>query len=304
MRIGLITPLHGRPGGDLEPTWESIRTLAVTAEAVGFDRFVFEDVLMYRGEDHTDGVWESMTLAAALGTATDTIEFGQSVVNAPYRAPALTASMATTLDEISGGRYVLGVGAGNAPASDYVGFGFPTDHRYSRFAEWIEIVSTLLRTGRVDHAGTFWSAHDAELVLRGPSPRGPTITIAGGGPKMLGLIARYADEWNWWAWDETLDEMRSRLGPLIGTLDEACATIDRAPNDLVRTIDVYSVVPPGFEPPASMNHPVAGTPDEIAETLLGLRSIGITEVRVDLTAKTPDAVAAMAPVVERLHDSG
>ena len=196
MRVGLVAQLHGRPGADLNPSWQSLSDLASTAERAGFDMFVFEDVLMYRGEAATDGCWESMTIAGALAASTRTISFGHSVINAPYRNPAMTASMATTLDEVSGGRYVLGIGAGNSPLSDYEGFGFPTDHRYSRFAEAIEIIHTLLRTGRVEHSGEFYSANGAELVLRGPSAQGPEINIAAGGPRMLELVARYADAWN------------------------------------------------------------------------------------------------------------
>ena len=211
MRIGVIAQLHGRPGGALEPSWESIRRLATVAERAGFDMFAFEDVLMYRGEDATDGCWESMTIAGALAASTSRIRFGQSVINAPYRSPAMTASMATTLDEISGGRYVLGIGAGNSPTSDYEGFGFPTDRRYSRFAESIEVIHTLLRTGAVDYDGDFHSAKQAELVLRGPSPTGPPINIAAGGSKMLRLVARFADAWNWWGWDETIDEIIERM---------------------------------------------------------------------------------------------
>ena len=83
---------------------------------------MFEDALLYRGESATNGTWESMAIAAALAEATSTIEFGQSVINAPYRSPAMLASIATTLDEISGGRYVLGIGAGNTDDVDYLVF--------------------------------------------------------------------------------------------------------------------------------------------------------------------------------------
>ena len=73
--------------------------------------FVYEDVLMYRGEEATDGVWESVAISAAVAEATSTLRFGQSVINSPYRSPAMTVSIAETLNEISGGRYVLGIGA-------------------------------------------------------------------------------------------------------------------------------------------------------------------------------------------------
>jgi alkanesulfonate monooxygenase SsuD/methylene tetrahydromethanopterin reductase-like flavin-dependent oxidoreductase (luciferase family) len=301
MRIGLIAQLHGRPGGDLNPSWRSVEALATTAEQVGFDMFVFEDVLMYRSEDHTDGCWESMTIAGAIAASTDRIGFGQSVVNSPYRSPAMTASMAETLANISGGRYVLGIGAGNSPQSDYEGFGFPTDKRYSRFAEAIEIIHTLLRTGSIDYEGEFYTARGAEVVLRGPSPTGPSVNIAGAGDRMLRLVARYADAWNWWSWDETLDEFMARLGPIVTELERACDEMGRDPSTLERTIDLYSVTPPGMATDASMKQPVTGTADEIASYILALDELGVDEVRCDLTDKSPEAVEAMAPVVEAVH---
>ncbi len=304
MRIGVIAQLHGRPGGALEPSWESINRLATVAERVGFDMFVFEDVLMYRGDEATDGCWESMTIAGALAASTSRIRLGQSVINAPYRSPAMTASMATTLDEISDGRYVLGIGAGNSPTSDYEGFGFPTDRRYSRFAESIEVIHTLLRTGAVDYDGDFHFAKRAELVLRGPSPSGPPINIAAGGPRMLRLVARYGDAWNWWGWDETIDEIIGRMSPLVAELERACVEVGRDSTEIERTFDLYSVVAPGFSVDASaMSQPVSGSADEIAETLLSLRALGIDEVRCDLTDKTEAAIEAMAPVVEALHNA-
>lgn len=159
MRIGLVTQLHGRPDGDTPaPSWESISRRATTAEAVGFDMFVFEDALLYRGEETTDGVWESVSIAAALAATTSTINLGQSVINSPYRSPAMTAKIADTIDEISGGRFVLGIGAGNTEDSDYEAFGFPTDRRYSRFAEAIQIIHGLLRNGEIDFEGEFYTA--------------------------------------------------------------------------------------------------------------------------------------------------
>jgi len=199
VRIGLVNQFRGRPGGEHPaPTWASIRERATVAEAVGFDMFVFEDTLLHRGVGETEGAWESMAVAAAIAATTRTIEFGQSVVNNPYRSPALVAKTAKTIDEISGGRYVLGIGAGGTDDTDYEAFGFPTDHRFSRFAESIEIIHTLLTTGRIDFDGSFYTARDAEIVLTGPRPYGPPINIAARGPKMLALTVRYADAWNWW----------------------------------------------------------------------------------------------------------
>ena len=303
MRIGLINQIHGRPNGKHPaPTWQSISDRASAAAAAGFDIFVFEDVLLYRWEDGgTDGVWESVSVAAALCATTSEMKISHSVINAPYRSPAMMASIATTLDEISGGRYVLGIGAGNSFDSDYEAFGFPTDRRYSRFAEAIRIIHGLLKDGRIDFDGEFYSAKDSELVMRGPSHQGPPVNIAAGGPKMLGLVAKYADEWNWWGWDESLDQVEKRFEPILETLGLALEEEGRDPSSLVHTFDLYSILAPGMEAEHGMENPVAGTAEEIADYVLGLGEMGFEEVRCDIWPKSVEAIEAMAPVVELVH---
>ena len=308
MRLGLINQLHGRPDGAIRaPSWKSISARAAAAEAAGFDIFVFEDALLYRREDATDGVWESVAIAAAVAATTSHINLGQSVVNSPYRAPAMTAKIAETIDEISGGRFVLGIGAGNTPDSDYEAFGIPTDRRFSRFAEAIQIIHGLLKNGQVDFEGEFYSVKHAELVLRGPRQSGPPINIAAGGPKMLELTARYADAWNWWGWDETLEQIRARLRPIIEVLEQACEVEDRDPSTLVRTFDLYTVVPEAFKnrigtfAGLQVDQPVTGTSTEIAEYILSLGELGLEEVRCDVWPKEIAAVEAMEPVVEIVH---
>jgi len=308
MRIGLITQLHGRSDGDAPaPSWESIHQRAITAEATGFDMFVFEDALMYRDDKTTNGVWESVSIAAAVAATTSRIDLGQSVVNSPYRSPAMMAKTADTIDEISGGRFVLGIGAGNTADSDYEAFGFPTDKRYSRFVEAIQIIHGLLKNGEIDFEGEFYTAKQAELVLRGPRPEGPPINIAAGGPKMLQLVAEYGDAWNWWGWDETLEQIKERLGPMIEALEQACKAKDRDPSTLGRTFDLYTVVPPGLGTETAktegldMEQPVTGTSEEIAEFILSVGALGFGEVRCDVFPKTAAAIEAMQPVVEMVH---
>jgi alkanesulfonate monooxygenase SsuD/methylene tetrahydromethanopterin reductase-like flavin-dependent oxidoreductase (luciferase family) len=307
MRIGLINQLHGRPdGGAPPPTWESISARAAAAEAAGFDIFVFEDALLYRGEATTDGVWESVSIAAALAATTAQIDIAQSVINAPYRSPGLTAKIAETIDEISGGRFVLGIGAGNTPDSDYEAFGFPTDRRFSRFAEAIHIIHALLKHGSVDFEGEYHSARDAEMVLRGPRDSGPPINIAAGGPKMLGLVARYADAWNWWGWGETRSEIDERLGPIIRQLEATCAAEGRDPSTLGRTFDLYTVVPEPYSGSIDaeslpMANPVTGTTAEVADFIMSLAELGFEEVRCDVWPRTTEAIDAMQSVVDMVH---
>ena len=303
VRLGLISQLHGRPDGVVPPpSWTSIKEHAAVAEATGFDMFVFEDALLYRDADGADGVWESVSIAAALAAVTDRIQLGQSVINSPYRSPAMTAKIADTIDEISDGRYVLGIGAGNTPDSDYEAFGFQSDKRYSRFAEAIQIIHGLLKTGVCDFEGEFYTVKNAELVLRGPRGEGPPINIAAGGPKMLQLVVAYGDAWNWWGNGETFDQLRDRLTPIIGQLEVALEAAGRDPASLDRTLDIYTVIPEGHNAEGlNMDHPVTGTSKQIAEHILELGGLGFNEVRCDIWPKTTQAIESMGDVIQLVH---
>jgi alkanesulfonate monooxygenase SsuD/methylene tetrahydromethanopterin reductase-like flavin-dependent oxidoreductase (luciferase family) len=275
---------------------------------------VFEDALLYRDANSSQGCWESVSIAAALAATTTRIEIGPSVFSAPYRSAAMTAKIAETLDEISGGRFIFGIGAGNVPDYDYEAFGFPTDHRYSRFAEAIEIIHGLLKDRRVDYLGEYHSARNAELVLRGPHSQGPPIVIAAQGPKMLRLVARYADCWNWW----TLDHRSATDGlrPIIEDLDRACREVGRDPTTLGRSLDFYTVAPldrgddesalTGTAEEVDGMQPIAltGTAEEISQTLLGFAEMGFDEVRCDVYPKTIEGIQAMKEVVELVHGDG
>lgn len=304
MRIGLVIGLHGGPpGGEREsPRWTGIRDLARTAEDIGFDLVVLEDALLYRDEDETVGYWEATTMAAAIAAATGRIEIGHSVINAAYRSPALVAKIAETLDEISGGRYVLGIGRGNVPDHDYASVGADGSHRTARFEEALRIIHPLLRAGRVDFPGQYWTARDAELVMRGPRESGPPIVIAARGPRMMRLAARYGDGWNWWTDTPDTDALR----PAIAELERACDDAGRDPSTLPRSLDVYTVDPLERHADAAS---FSGPPSRIAEQLLAYRELGIGEVRVDLHHPRDDmgvlreALPAMAEVVTLLHAS-
>ncbi len=298
MRIGLINELHGSPDApEPAPTWESISQRASVAEAVGFDSFVFEDALLYRNAESSQGCWESVSIAAALAATTSRIEIGPSVFSPPYRSAALTAKIAETIDEISGGRFIFGIGAGNASDDDYEAFGFPTDHRYSRFAEAIAIIHGLLKDGRVDYAGEYHSARNAELVLRGPRPQGPPIIIGAKGSKMLRLVARYADCWNWWSFDHR--SAMETLRPIIEELERACGEVGRDPATLGRALDLYTVDP--LKRLGALPSVVTGTAEEISGTLLGFAALGFDEIRCNVHPQTVEAIEAMKEVVDLVH---
>jgi len=295
MEIGAYIRLFGRPVAERDaPDWPSIRAQALAAEAAGFDLVVLEDAALYPDASGHDGVWEAMTIAAAVAASTTRIEIGHAVINNPYRHPTLVARCAVTLDEISGGRYRLGIGLGNTP-DDYPRFGIAADRRYSRFAEAIQILHALLREGRATFEGEFYQVPAAELVLRGPRPSGIPIIVAAGRPKMLGLAARYADEWNWWV-DTGAEDGAEQVARLSRRVDTACMDAGRDPATLRRSIDLFSVTAAE----------TAGASSELAARLLAYASMGFDAVRCDVRpAPGQDrsaALAAMADTVRLVHE--
>ena len=295
MRVGLIMGIDDR-GREPAPRWDDITAHALTAEEVGFDLITFADAL-------TDGplsYWEGMTMAAAVAATTRTIEIAHSTVNAPFRPPALIARTAQTLDEISGGRYTLGVGAGNTP-DDYENFGVDADHRYSRFVESLTVIESLLRRGAVEFDGDYQSAHADRFVPTGPRPGRIPINVAAGGPKMLALTVRLADEWNWWT---GAIDARAHVLPLLETLESECMAQGRDPSSLRRTLDVYSYDPLGAvdDPPPHLHR---GSIADMAESIIAFSDLGIDEVRIDLAPAPLDrriaAIEAMRPVVVAAH---
>ncbi|HSJ27663.1 MAG TPA: LLM class flavin-dependent oxidoreductase [Acidimicrobiia bacterium] len=291
MRIGVALRMIEGSDGQV-PRWEHVRAQALAAEEAGFDLVTIADAITENGR----GYWEGMTLAGALADATSTIGVAHSVVNAPYRSPAVVARAADTLDEITGGRYVLGIGAGNTP-DDYAMFAMDADPRFSRFAEDLEVIASLLRTGRVDFDGRFEHAHADWWRPRGPRPEGPPIVVAAGGPKMVELAARLADGWNWWA---DASGAADHLPPIIERLDRH---LEGRP--IQRSIDMYS-----FDPLALLEDPppgvASGSAVELASPIVALKDLGIDEVRVEVLAnpsRLAEATRAMSEVVSLVHDA-
>ena len=185
LKVGILLPEgEGRMSG-ATATWGDLVSLARLAEDVGIDSLWIPDHLLYRTEGETSrGTAESCTLLAALAAVTNRIELGSFVTCTSFRNPALLAKIADTIDEISDGRLILGLGAGwHEP--EYLAYGYPFDHRVSRFEEALVIISGLLRDGHIDFEGQYYQARDCELRPRGPRPNGPPIMIGTTGKRML-----------------------------------------------------------------------------------------------------------------------
>ena len=171
--LGLNLPYVEGSMDGATPRWADMRAMAIEGEAIGFDTVWVSDHVGF-GDPDTDGgwsgAWESWTLLTALAGVTTRVRLGTYVSAAPYRNPALFAKMAETLDEVSGGRVVLGLGAGwNEP--EFAAYGFPWERRFDRFEDGLRIVTSMLRTGRADHEG-LERARRADPAAR-PATRGP-----------------------------------------------------------------------------------------------------------------------------------
>ena len=252
--------------------------MARRAEELGFDSVWVPDHLIFRYEGiEPQGVWECWSLLAALAAVTRRVEIGPIVCATTFRNPALLAKMADTVDEISGGRLVLGLGAGWYEP-EYRAFGFPFDHRASRFEEALTIIAGLLRDGQIDFEGTYYQARDCELRPRGPRAQGPPIMIGTSGERMLGLTARFADRWN------VAGRNRSEeIGPLRDRVDAACRRVGRDPATLVRTAQVMVDLPGRVErerPVRATAGPLTGSPDELAEAFRAYAREGISQLMI------------------------
>ncbi|MDF3018679.1 MAG: putative dehydrogenase [Thermomicrobiales bacterium] len=200
LKVGLILPETERQMNGGSARWSDLREMAQLGEQIGADSLWITDHLIHRvpGEEPR-GMWECWSLISALAAITERPEIGTLVLSTSFRNPALLAKMADTVEEISGGRLILGLGAGWNEA-EYIAFGYPFDHRVSRFEEAVTIITGLLRDGHIDFEGAYYQARDCELRPRGPRANGPTIIFgaSSAGPRMLDLTARYADGWNTW----------------------------------------------------------------------------------------------------------
>ena len=313
LRLGLILPTWTT--GPLR--YEQVLDIAKEAEAAGFDAlWVTDHVLVPSTNEelrrragasiHPDavaepeGYLEAFTTLTALAVAIPRLELGTLVACTGYRNPVLMAKMADTLDDISEGRLVLGLGAGDS-AGEHETMGLPTDSPVGRFEEALQIIRGLFCEGEVDFSGRFYSARAAQLVPRGPRPQGPPVLIGTLNPKprMRRLVAQYADVWN--GWQGYTDASAATAKAAIEQIQEACREHGRDPSTLVLTTAVRVNVPGSGYRPAPNERPLSGSPAEMAEVLRGHAALGVAQVQVALTMGGREGVRAFAPVILALQ---
>ncbi len=293
--------------------WPRTLAMAQRAAAVGFDSLWMPDhFLMLRSQlwltagrpvppgvenDPPAGAWDAWSMLTALAASIPRVEIGTLVACTGFRNPALLAKIADTVDGISGGRLILGLGAGDVEY-EHRAFGFPFDHAVSRFEEALQIIRPLLRGEESTFHGQYHHTEGAFLEPRGPRPQGPPILIGtlATGKRMLRLTAQHADMWNGWLGYGRNDP--DMLPPLRDAIDAACVQHGRDPATLGRTIAVR--VTPLGDAIAGGVEPLTGTPQQIADAIRAYARGGISHMQIWLVPNDIRGVEAFAPVLEEL----
>jgi alkanesulfonate monooxygenase SsuD/methylene tetrahydromethanopterin reductase-like flavin-dependent oxidoreductase (luciferase family) len=277
--------------------WSQIRDLAIRAEEIGFDTVWTADELLWRPQGRpAQGWWECVAMTGAVAAATSRIKVGTWILSALHRNPGITAKAVETLDDISGGRFVFGLGAGHAGRQGHT-FGLPEDKTVGRFEEALKIIIPLLRQGRADFEGTFHAARDLEQKPLGPRPGTIPIMIGAKGPRMLRLAALHADIWSWFV-EERSD--LSEFGPRLVAVEAACAEVGRDPATIGRSAGIV-VEPTSLTGSADvLGVPIRGSAAEIADALMQFHAGGFDHLEIVPWPPTIAALDAMAPVLERL----
>lgn len=293
MRIGIQLPEVERP-----VTWNEIKEIAIMAEDGGLDSIWIGDHLLYRDEGGTRGPWEAWSMLAALSEATERVELGPLVAATAFHAPAMLAKKAAAVDEISGGRLILGLGAGWNEV-EFRAFGFPFDHRVARFEEAYNVITTLIREGSIDFSGKYYELREMELV---PAARPDMkVLIGSNGPRMMRIAAPSMDMWN--TWFDWFGNRPEGLLPLVENLERACAEVGRDATTVEKTAAVHVQLDRGLgrktrgesRPGAG---PISGSHEDIANGLAAFSEAGISHIQVVLDPIDAAGVAELVQIVD------
>jgi alkanesulfonate monooxygenase SsuD/methylene tetrahydromethanopterin reductase-like flavin-dependent oxidoreductase (luciferase family) len=277
--------------------WPAYLDLARRAEAVGFDSVWVGDHLIYDLPDgSTRGPYEAWTTLAAIAAVTERVEIGPLVAATSFHAPAMLAKQAATVDAISQGRLVLGLGAG-WNRREYDAFGFPYDRRVSRFEEALAIIVPLLRDGRTTFHGQYYDVEDCVLDPRPVRDGGPPIMLGSNSPRMLSIGLPVVDSWNvWW----------SVYGNSVDGFAAAKAEVDAVTptgSSVAATAAVLVTLPGGGGRLMGDEYDVPGltvTVDDLGAHLHGLADAGATHVQLVLDPITSDSIETVGTALADL----
>lgn len=260
-------------------SWAQVLASSEHAERTGWDGLWFADHFVPSVGDEAGPYHECWTVLAALAAVVPRVRLGSLVTGNTYRNPALVLKMATTVDHLSGGRVVLGLGAG-WQHNEHAMFGFDygtVSTRADRLEEACALIGALRDGDRADFEGVHYRLDRAPLAPKPVQARLPLLVGGGGEQRTLRIVARYADEWNIWG-------LPAQLAAKGAVLDRRCEEAGRDPAEIARSavaLLFLSADPAQVEPFRSLDLPrpaIIGTPDEVTETVAGYRDAGVDEL--------------------------
>ena len=294
INVGLQIPLFDYPGIAADKLFERVSDIARTAEASGFDSVWVMDHFEQIMGDPAAPILEGYVVLAGIAARTQWVNLGTLVTGVLYRNPAVLAKMVTSLDVLSSGRAVLGIGA-SWNESEQAHYGIdraPLVERMDRLDEALEVCHLMFTQEAPSFKGRYYEINEAHNVPRPVRPDGIPIMVGGGGEKRtLRAAARYADAVNFFGDPETVRHKTK-------VLDEHCAAIGRDPREITRTALKTLIIGQDAEQAAKKAEPLratfgerfgvigmAGGPDEVRAQARELREAGLDGLIVNL----PDA---------------
>ena len=297
IKVGIQLPEIERP-----VRWPELAAMIRRIEELGFDSIWTGDHFLYHTPDgEANAPWDAWSALAAAAAMTSRVELGPLVTPVGFYNPAVLAKKAATVDEISGGRLVLGLGAGWNEV-EFRGYGVPFDHRISRFREAFTIIRTLLQEGEIDFEGEYFSARDCQLAPK-PRPGGPPLMIGSVGERMLEITLPYVTAWNVWHTDT--HNSPEGVAPPRALVAAACEKVGRDPSTVDATVVVLVRMPGGKgrwqgEGLDRTPNPLKGPPEIIAEELRRYARAGVKHVQLVVDPITIESLEGLAPALELL----
>lgn len=297
LRVGVQLPEVER-----RVPWPEYVAMARAAEEVGFDSIWVGDHLLYRDDGREErGPWDAWSLLSALAAVTDRVRLGPLVACCGFCSAGLLARKAAAIQEISGGRLVLGLGAG-WNETEFRAFGIPFDHRASRFRESFEVIRRLLAGERVTFEGRFERVEDAVLL---PRPDVPVPLMVGStGERVLRAALAHADAWNiWYDWYGNTPEGFARENDRVSQLVREAG---REPSDVLRSATVLITFEDGTRdrPHTRDASALAGSPETIAHALAEFAAAGLEEAILVVSPITERTIRTLGHTVTALNKIG
>jgi F420-dependent oxidoreductase-like protein len=293
-------------------TWQSLREHALLADGLGFDSlWVWDHFYSINGDLHRPNL-EGWQIQAAYAAITKNVRIGCLVSGVTHRHPAVLANMATTLDNISDGRAILGIGAAwNALEHNAYGIDLGTPReRSDRFAEATKIIRKLVDGERVTLSGKYYELVNAEVLVRPVQKRLPILIGGGGEQRTLRTTARYADMWHGWGTPE-------QIAQKVAVLRQHCEEVGRDPaeiaivsgkrvvirKDRAEARDVLDRIA-STHGMTSAPEAFVGSADEVVELIASYAAVGVNEFIFPFTSPfdTQTIEALGRDVVTRLKE--